>query len=317
MNTTVLSIAAISVIAGLALSLAMPFAHAATLDDSGFWQVSQTGMPVIPDWVREVSGFWADGMISDYTYANTLEYLINNGIITVHGITDTAQTETVRQEPPSIHDMYDRDIYACSDLELAALTYMTPDAIEMFHYKMGRGDYRFSNTYSYESRTTPSSYDGYDIKMAEIIPTAQIREDMRYGYYDHCSNLVNARHYMSTLEDMRQYRIAVGPDVETFGDYAFERDADVMMTFVTSCEAGIYSDDSVTVRGGIKNTSTKSYEIEYVVYVTDDRRDEIRTEIHDIDELEQGDTWYVDHDIRYDGDWGHCGIQIMEQSPYR
>ena len=37
----------------------------------------------IPDWVKEVAGFWADGLINDDEYASTIQYLIEQGIITI------------------------------------------------------------------------------------------------------------------------------------------------------------------------------------------------------------------------------------------
>ncbi|KAG0512187.1 MAG: hypothetical protein NPMRD1_10001 [Nitrosopumilales archaeon] len=38
---------------------------------------------VIPDWVRNNAGWWADGLISDEDFANGLQFLIQNGIISV------------------------------------------------------------------------------------------------------------------------------------------------------------------------------------------------------------------------------------------
>ncbi len=38
---------------------------------------------VIPDWVRNNAGWWAEGLISDEDFAGGLQYLIANGIISV------------------------------------------------------------------------------------------------------------------------------------------------------------------------------------------------------------------------------------------
>ena len=38
---------------------------------------------VIPSWVKNNAGFWVDGVIDDDTFADAIEYLINNGIIIV------------------------------------------------------------------------------------------------------------------------------------------------------------------------------------------------------------------------------------------
>jgi len=38
---------------------------------------------VIPDWVRNNAGWWSERLISDEEFANGLQYLISQGIITV------------------------------------------------------------------------------------------------------------------------------------------------------------------------------------------------------------------------------------------
>ena len=37
----------------------------------------------IPDWVRNNAGWWADGQIDDNTFANGIQFLIKEGIISV------------------------------------------------------------------------------------------------------------------------------------------------------------------------------------------------------------------------------------------
>ena len=38
---------------------------------------------IIPDWVRNNAGWWSEKIISDVEFANGLQYLIKNGIISV------------------------------------------------------------------------------------------------------------------------------------------------------------------------------------------------------------------------------------------
>jgi hypothetical protein len=38
---------------------------------------------VIPDWVRNNAGWWSEGLISDEDFANGIQYLIQQGIISV------------------------------------------------------------------------------------------------------------------------------------------------------------------------------------------------------------------------------------------
>ena len=42
-----------------------------------------SGNSVIPDWVRNNAGWWSERLISDKEFANGLQYLIANGIISV------------------------------------------------------------------------------------------------------------------------------------------------------------------------------------------------------------------------------------------
>ena len=37
----------------------------------------------IPYWVRDTSGFWCDGLVSDHSYIETIQYLIDQGIVVV------------------------------------------------------------------------------------------------------------------------------------------------------------------------------------------------------------------------------------------
>jgi len=62
---------------------------------STFWDslVEETGgvITVIPDWVKNNAGWWADDMIEDSDFAQGIQYLISEGIMT---IPETAQAET-------------------------------------------------------------------------------------------------------------------------------------------------------------------------------------------------------------------------------
>jgi hypothetical protein len=62
---------------------------------SDIWDslVEETGgvITVIPDWVKNNAGWWADDMIEDSDFAQGIQYLISEGIMT---IPETAQVET-------------------------------------------------------------------------------------------------------------------------------------------------------------------------------------------------------------------------------
>ena len=39
---------------------------------------------VIPDWVKNTAGWWANEEIPDSAYVNAIQYLINEGIISIN-----------------------------------------------------------------------------------------------------------------------------------------------------------------------------------------------------------------------------------------
>ena len=49
----------------------------------------------IPGWIKNVAGFWAEGQTSDGDFVNALEYLINEGIISVPGSQASVDVDTL------------------------------------------------------------------------------------------------------------------------------------------------------------------------------------------------------------------------------
>ena len=43
------------------------------------------GSVVIPGWIKDSAGWWADGMISDGEFARGIQYMMEEGIVTVPG----------------------------------------------------------------------------------------------------------------------------------------------------------------------------------------------------------------------------------------
>ena len=46
-------------------------------------QGTGTGDNVIPDWIKNNAGLWADGMITDDAFVSGLQWLISNGIMKI------------------------------------------------------------------------------------------------------------------------------------------------------------------------------------------------------------------------------------------
>ena len=55
------------------LALAMPMVPALAQEEVG----------VVPSWVREVAGWWSDGLVSDSEFLSAIKYLIDSGIMSV------------------------------------------------------------------------------------------------------------------------------------------------------------------------------------------------------------------------------------------
>ncbi len=70
----------------------------------------------IPDWVKDVAGFWSDGMIDDAAFTNSIQYMLDEKIIilpstqeltntieTLHGDIDRLETENQRLDDLNDH----------------------------------------------------------------------------------------------------------------------------------------------------------------------------------------------------------------------
>ena len=56
---------------------------AATVSILPFVQFASAQTDTIPNWIKDTAGWWSDGQIGDSDFVNAMEYLINEGIISV------------------------------------------------------------------------------------------------------------------------------------------------------------------------------------------------------------------------------------------
>lgn len=82
--------------------------HVFHTSDLGFGVVKES---VIPEWVRNNAGWWANSKISDDTYIDGMQFLITKGIITI------PETKIIPEEPKIISewvrnnaDLWSRDL---------------------------------------------------------------------------------------------------------------------------------------------------------------------------------------------------------------
>ncbi len=62
----------------------------------GFSITASAADSAIPDWIKNNAKWWSEGSISDADYVESLEYLINNGVIDVPiPITEVTAAQTM------------------------------------------------------------------------------------------------------------------------------------------------------------------------------------------------------------------------------
>ena len=58
---------------------------------------AETAYAEIPDWIKDVACFWANGDIDDETYLNIISCLVDNGYTTLAGPQDEPDSESDRR----------------------------------------------------------------------------------------------------------------------------------------------------------------------------------------------------------------------------
>ena len=58
------------------------------------YAVNDTDRIIIPEWIKNIAGWWAEGLISDAQYAATIKYLLQEGIINIETQTSNDKPKT-------------------------------------------------------------------------------------------------------------------------------------------------------------------------------------------------------------------------------
>ena len=59
---------------------------------------------LIPDWIKNVAGWWANGVISENEFVTGIEYLINNNIILLDFVPCNDEIQSQYKDPKSVPD---------------------------------------------------------------------------------------------------------------------------------------------------------------------------------------------------------------------
>lgn len=119
----------------------------------------------IPDWVKNNALWWAEGGITDQDFVNALQFLINEGIITIPG----AATEAVKKEP-SVDLPYDIDIkfeqarYGSGDMAKIQIETDSPDPENV---RLGVFDSAGNIIYETTAKTNDFGTAGVEFRLAE------------------------------------------------------------------------------------------------------------------------------------------------------
>lgn len=89
----------------------------------------------VPDWVKNTALFWAQGDITDQDFVAVLQFLINEGIVTVPaGVVDVVEDEPSADLPFTINIRFEEPRY---DSGATARMHVETDATESERVKIG------------------------------------------------------------------------------------------------------------------------------------------------------------------------------------
>lgn len=204
----------------------------------------------IPEWVKDVAGFWSEGLIDDDTYTGTLQYLIEQGII------------TVEQDTTDVYSCDTLERYTYNQMSMVSFIEVTALTLEMLP------------PIEYMEPITE-----YANKLNIVGDMEQIRSDVKDGLYDHCEHIEGFKAYSDYVTT------ALFPNAgkESFfvihtGQSESTQNIDVrphsppVAAETPSFEAAV--NECVQIGGYvmassvIKNTGSLSYDVEYTIHVT-------------------------------------------------
>jgi len=127
-----------------------------------------------PSWVKSNAGLWADEMIDDGTFLAGIEFLIDNGIITVNQQDENSQHIQELEEAIAERDNRIQQLEGFSAAELAedALSnmFVRPAVQNDAYITTDKKTYTLGDTIHITGKSTPKEYPEYTTTGGETIP---------------------------------------------------------------------------------------------------------------------------------------------------
>ncbi len=257
----------------------------------------------IPDWVKDVAGFWADGLIDDDAYAGTIEYLISEGIISVEA--PPASTTATSSE---CTDSIERVLLGMG--MVYTLTYMNDNALGTFSH-------------------TTESRNIFEKGLAQLTDISDKNLDEIVKFEDVCEGedgfgslfVVLARDHMFDQSSLTSNTPTTGtPDIlpqaegvsrePSLFDYELV-DVDTSLFKATTKECS-QTGGLVHVPAVIENTGSQESNVQYQVHIMTENGTIINSsQMLELWNLSPGTSAHTNNKVPgVDKEWSKCGITI-------
>lgn len=237
----------------------------------------------IPNWVRGIADAWVNGQIDDATYVGSIEYLINNGIITVNA---TVEDDKLREENKRL----------LKDVEKWKKAY------EGWHAAYKKLNATKTNSQDYVPNNDKSNDPNWALYNNVEYRRALLALGGSPGLSGELDNGMQTTSATMTFSNMTpEERQELLNRVNSPGYSTVSIDTEII-----ACEE---TSNYVTVKAKVTNTGTGVLNLKYIAYLADVNEKMITFENGRIYDLPPGGTEWIEDHLRYAGPWTYCGIQ--------
>ena len=262
---------------------------------------ADTAHAEIPNWIKDVSGFWAEGLIDDDAYLGTLTYLVDHGLIKVP--TNTIETQC--------QDMVDQGLIELSDINIVSqcqdmLTYGTikvPTSIAKAQCQDMINKGTIDVPVSAISRATMINQCQSMVDRGGMI-------DVPVSAIDHSVMVKQCQTMIKRgLVDAPPAKPCVCSEAQSNPTNKVPSLSERLEVTITTCEE-TYNGESVWVKGTMKNISNEKIRgFEYRAYVADRSGNPLVFKDGFQGSINPGSTSSFISLVPYDGPWSSCGIE--------
>ena len=250
----------------------------------------------IPDWVKEVAGFWADGFIDNETYVNSLQYLIDHEIIATP---TTSQPIDVCYEVGQMNDIRSAAKFGLQvigqhdkDITQTQLEYLTS-----LYAILEEQDNTVLETTTLDERSQCSQNQDKDIRVyIPVITSTWIFDSViDFEKYYTISNDLGVLN-----EIIEQNPSTPTPKINT---------KDQIETTIKECTQ---INDNVSISTKIKNNNPNTVDIEYRLFIIAENDTKIPSRVYNVFNIASNNEIHTRNNIQdINFDWKECGVEIL------